>query len=123
MFDHVVFGVRDYEKTKEFYLRVLEPIGVAVLSEGELGIELSSDGKSSLCIRRKPENNPAHLHLAFVANSREQVQSFHRIALEIGAEDNGDPGLRPKYSAQYYAAYVIDPDGHNVEMVYHESEE
>ena len=122
MFDHVVFGVRDYEKTKEFYLKVLEPIGVVVLSEGELGIELSSDGKSSLCIRRKPEEYPAHLHLAFVAENREQVQSFHRIALEIGARDNGGPGLRPNYSGHYYAAYVIDPDGHNIEMVCHEGD-
>ena len=122
MFDHVVFGVRDYQKTKEFYLKVLEPIGVVVLSEDEVGIELSSDGKSSLCIRRKPEEYPAHLHLAFVAENREQVQSFHRIALEIGAQDNGGPGLRPNYSGQYYAAYVIDPDGHNIEMVCHEGE-
>ncbi len=120
MFDHVVFGVRDYEKSREFYLKVLEPIGVVVVSEGELGIELSSDGKSSLCIRRKLEKNPAHLHLAFVAENRAQVQSFHRIALEIGAQDNGGPGLRPNYSDQYYAAYVIDPDGHNIEMVCHE---
>ncbi|BDY04462.1 VOC family protein [Ferrimonas sp. YFM] len=120
MFDHVVFGVRDYEKAKEFYLKVLEPIGVVVISENELGIELSSDGKSSLCIRRNPEANPAHLHLAFVAQNREQVQDFHRIALEIGAQDNGGPGLRPNYSDQYYAAYVLDPDGHNIEMVYHQ---
>lgn len=120
MFDHVVFGVRDYEKSKEFYLKVLEPIGVVVVSEGELGIELSSDNKSSLCIRRTHENNPAHLHIAFVAESREQVQRFHCIALELGAQDNGGPGLRPNYSNQYYAAYVIDPDGHNIELVYHE---
>ncbi len=122
MFDHVVFGVRDYEKSKEFYLKTLEPIGIVVLSENELGIELSSDGKSSLCIRRKPEANPAHLHLAFVAENREQVQNFHRIALEIGAQDNGGPSLRPNYSGQYYAAYVLDPDGHNIELVCHKGE-
>jgi len=120
MFDHVVFGVRDYEKSKEFYLRVLEPIDIAVVSENDLGIEMSSDGKSSLCIRRIPEENPAHLHLAFVAPSREQVKDFHRIALEIGAQDNGAPGIRRNYSGQYYAAYIIDPDGHNIEMVCHE---
>ncbi|MEM0912549.1 MAG: VOC family protein [Pseudomonadota bacterium] len=122
MFDHVVFGVRDYEKAKEFYLKTLEPVGVVVVSENDLGIELSCDGKSSLCIRRIPEVNPAHLHLAFVAQNREQVQDFHRIALEIGAEDNGGPGLRPLYSGQYYAAYVLDPDGHNIELVCHEDE-
>ena len=122
MFDHVVFGVRDYEKTKAFYLKVLQPLGVVVLLENELGVELSADGQSSLCIRRQPEANPAHLHLAFVAENREQVQAFHRIALEIGAQDNGGPGLRPEYSGQYYAAYVLDPDGHNIELVCHEGE-
>ena len=122
MFDHVVFGVRDYEKTKAFYLKIFDPIGIKVLAENELGIELSSDGKTSLCIRREPEQSPAHLHLAFVAENREQVKRFHRIALEIGAEDNGRPGLRPDYSGEYYAAYVFDPDGHNIEMVCHEDE-
>ncbi len=120
MFDHVVFGVRDYANSKEFYLKTLEPIGLVVICEDALGIELSCDGKSSLCIRRKPELNPAHLHMAFVAENREQVKNFHRIALEIGAQDNGGPGLRPNYSGQYYAAYVLDPDGHNIELVYHE---
>jgi len=122
MFDHVVFGVSDYEKSKVFFLKALEPIGIVVLSEGELGIEFSSDGKSSLCLRRQPEENPAHLHLAFVAENREQVDSFHRIALENGAQDNGAPGLRPNYSGKYYAAFVIGPDGHNIEMVCHEEE-
>lgn len=120
MFDHVVFGVRNYQKSRDFYLKVLEPIGVIIVSENQMGIELSSDGKSSLCIRRKPENNPTHLHLAFVASNRKQVQRFHQIALALGAHNNGNPGLRPNYSKHYYAAYVIDPDGHNIEMVYHD---
>ena len=119
MFDHIVFGVSDYEASKTFFLKVLEPIGITVISEGSLGIELSSDGKSSLCIRRI-EETPAHLHLAFTAENREQVDNFHRIALEAGAKDNGAPGLRPNYSGKYYAAFVIGPDGHNIEMVCHE---
>ncbi|GAA5646661.1 VOC family protein [Vibrio proteolyticus] len=85
MFDHVVFGVRDYEKSKAFFLKVLAPIGIEVVSEGELGIELSADGKTSLCIRLQPVETPSHLHLAFVAENREQVDSFHRVALEFGA--------------------------------------
>ena len=121
MFDHVVFGVRDYERSKEFYLKVLAPIGITALSENQLGIELSSDGKTSLCIRRQPETNPSHLHMAFVAKNRAQVNQFHKIALNLGAQDNGSPGLRPEYSGHYYAAYIIDPDGHNIEMVYHEN--
>lgn len=121
MFDHVVFGVSDYEASKEFFLRALEPIGIAVLSEGPLGIELSADGRSSLCIVQT-EEEPSHLHLAFTAENRQQVDAFHRAALAAGAEDNGAPGLRPEYSGRYYAAFVIGPDGHNIEVVCHESE-
>ena len=122
MFDHVVFGVSDYEASKAFFLKALEPIGIAVLSEGPLGIELSSDGKSSLCIRRIEEKT-THLHLAFTAENREQVNDFYHAALEAGAKDNGAPGLRPNYSGKYYAAFVIGPDGHNIEMVCHEDED
>jgi catechol 2,3-dioxygenase-like lactoylglutathione lyase family enzyme len=121
MFDHVVFGTSDYEATKAFFLKALEPIGIAVLSENSLGIELSSDGQTSLCIRRA-EEKPSHLHLAFRAENRKQVEDFHRAALEAGAKDNGAPGIRPNYSGKYYAAFVIGPDGHNIEMVCHETE-
>ncbi|MGH8183337.1 MAG: VOC family protein [Rhodanobacteraceae bacterium] len=121
MFDHVVLGVSDYAASKAFFLKALEPIGLAVLSEGPLGIELSADGKSSLCMFQT-EEKPAHLHLAFVAENRQQVEAFHRAALEAGGKDNGAPGLRPNYSGKYYAAFVIGPDGHNIEVVCHEPE-
>jgi len=121
MFDHVVFGVRDYEASKTFYLKALEPLGLKILSEGSLGVEMSADGKTSLCLRPN-EMNPAHLHLAFVAANRRLVEAFHRAALAAGGKDNGAPGLRPQYHANYYAAFVIDPDGHNVEVVCHEPE-
>jgi catechol 2,3-dioxygenase-like lactoylglutathione lyase family enzyme len=121
MFDHVVFGVSDYAGSKAFFLKALEPIGLAVVSEGSLGIELSADGKSSLCIRKTGEKS-GHLHLAFTAENRQQVEAFYRAALEAGAKDNGAPGLRPNYTGQYYAAFVIGPDGHNIEVVCHESE-
>lgn len=121
MFDHVVFGVSDYAASKAFFLKALEPIGMAIVSEGSLGIELSADGKSSLCLFQTAEK-PAHLHLAFVAANRAQVDAFHRAALEAGARDNGAPGLRPNYSGRYYAAFVIGPDGHNIEVVCHEPE-
>jgi catechol 2,3-dioxygenase-like lactoylglutathione lyase family enzyme len=121
MFDHIVFGASDYAASKAFFLKALEPIGIAVVSEGPLGVELSADGKSSLCIRRAQEK-PAHLHLAFVAENRQQVEAFYRAALEAGAKDNGAPGLRPSYSGKYYAAFVIGPDGHNIEAVCHEPE-
>jgi predicted lactoylglutathione lyase len=75
---------------------------------------------SSLCIRLKPEAKPSHLHLAFTAETREQVEAFYRAALKAGATDNGAPGLRTNYHANYYAAFVIGPDGHNIEAVCHE---
>ena len=119
MFDHVVFGVSDYAASKAFFLEALEPLGIAIVLEGPLGIEMSADGKSSLCIRQTDEK-PAHLHLAFVAETREQVDAFHRAALAAGGKDHGAPGLRPNYHANYYAAFVIGPDGHNIEVVCHE---
>ena len=120
MFDHVKFGVSDFAASKAFYLKALEPLGVIVVSEGPptYGAELNSGGKSSLCIFQT-EEKPAQLHLAFVAGNRRQVEAFYRAALEAGGKDNGAPGLRPRYHANYYAAFVIGPDGHNVEVVCH----
>jgi predicted lactoylglutathione lyase len=68
------------------------------------------------------EETPAHLHLAFTAENRQQVDAFYRAALQAGAKDNGGPGLRPQYHANYYAAFVIAPDGHNIEVVCHAHE-
>ncbi|MCK3778950.1 VOC family protein [Ensifer sesbaniae] len=123
MFDHVKFGVRDFAVSKAFYLRALEPLGVTIIAEGEpsYGVELSSRGKASLCLHQT-EEKPAHLHIAFAADSRQQVDAFYRAALEAGGKDNGAPGLRPRYHANYYAAFVLCPDGHNIEAVYHEPE-
>ncbi|OCP01818.1 MULTISPECIES: VOC family protein [unclassified Ensifer] len=119
MFDHVKFGVRDYAASETFYLKALAPLGVVVVSKGANGIEMSTDGKSSLCLYQT-EEKPAHLHLAFVAETREQVDAFYHAALEEGGKDNGAPGLRPHYHANYYAAFVLDPDGHNIEAVCHQ---
>ena len=121
MFDHVKFGVSDYAASKAFFLKALEPLGVAVVAEGAptYGVELSSKGRASLCLYQFNEK-PAPLHLAFVADTRRQVDAFYRAALEAGGRDNGAPGLRPQYHASYYAAFVIGPDGHNVEAVCHE---
>jgi catechol 2,3-dioxygenase-like lactoylglutathione lyase family enzyme len=120
MFDHVKFGVSDFAASKAFFLAVLEPIGVSIAGEwpASYGIELVAKGTVSLCLYQTQEK-PAHLHLAFAAETRDQVDAFHRAALAVGAKDNGAPGLRPNYHANYYAAFVIGPDGHNVEMVCH----
>ena len=121
MFDHVVTGASDYAASKAFFLKALEPLNVAVVSDGPLGVELCRpSNNSSLCIRREPEAKPSHLHLAFTAETRQQVDAFYRAALAAGGKDNGPPGPRPQYHANYYAAFVIDPDGHNIEAVCHE---
>ena len=124
MFDHVKFGVRDFAASKAFYLKALEPLGVAVVSEGApaYGVELCPPGGKVSLILFQTGEKPAHLHVAFVARNRQQVDAFHRAALKAGGKDNGAPGLRPHYHANYYAAFVIDPDGHNIELVCHEPE-
>jgi catechol 2,3-dioxygenase-like lactoylglutathione lyase family enzyme len=124
MFDHVKFGVSDFAASKAFFVKALEPLGVAVVAEGAptYGVELlGPKSKASLCLFQTGEK-PAHLHLAFTAENRQQVEAFYRAALQAGAKDNGPPGLRPQYSGNYYAAFVIGPDGHNIEAVCHEPE-
>lgn len=125
MFDHVKFGVSDYAASRHFFLRALEPIGVVVVSEGvpTYGVELcqAQGGEVSLCLFQTAEK-PAHLHLAFRAENRQQVDAFYRAALGAGGQDNGAPGLRPHYHPNYYAAFVTAPDGHNIEVVCHRAE-
>lgn len=121
MFDHVVIGVSDYAASRAFFLRALAPFGVAVVQEDALGVEFSADGKSSFCLF-PTEEKPAYLHLAFRAEKRQQVEAFHRAALAAGGKDNGAPGLRPQYHPTYYAAFIIGPDGHNIEAVCHDPE-
>ena len=118
MFDHVGFGVSDYAASRAFFLKALEPLGVTVAMEGPYGVGLGQNGKPSLWLHQTSEK-PAPLHLAFVATNRKQVDEFYRAALEAGGKDNGAPGLRPHYHANYYGAFVIGPDGHNVEAVCH----
>jgi len=121
MFDHVKFGVSDYAKSKAFFLKALEPLGFSL--EGELpnGVEICGRNDASLCLYQTTEK-PAHLHIAFAAETRQEVEAFYRAALEAGGKDNGAPGLRPRYHANYYAAFVTCPDGHNIEAVCHKAE-
>ena len=122
MFDHVKFGASDYAASKAFFLEALAPLGVTAVAEGppEYGVELCAEGNNTSLILFKTAEKPAHLHLAFTAENREQVDAFYRAALQAGGKDNGAPGLRPKYHANYYAAFVIGPDGHNIEAVCHQ---
>jgi catechol 2,3-dioxygenase-like lactoylglutathione lyase family enzyme len=119
MFDHVAFGVSDYAASRAFFLKALQPLGVAVVMEGPYGLGLGQKNKPSLWMYQSSEK-PARLHLAFAAENRKQVDEFYRAALAAGGKDNGAPGLRPHYHPTYYAAFVIGPDGHNIEVVCHE---
>ena len=124
MFDHVKIGVSDFAASTSFYLQLLEPLGVVAVGEGipTYGIELCHPKGTVSFILFQSDVKPAPLHIAFVAESRGQVDAFYRAALAAGGKDNGPPGLRPKYHANYYAAFVIGPDGHNLEAVCHKAE-
>ncbi len=121
MFDHVKIGVSDYSASKAFFLEALAPLDVVMGGEGEpsYGCELySTESDISFCLFQA-EHQPAPLHLAFKARNRHLVDAFYHAALKAGARDNGAPGLRPRYHPNYYAAFVIGPDGHNIEAVCH----
>ncbi|HMN83044.1 MAG TPA: VOC family protein [Burkholderiaceae bacterium] len=121
MFDHMGFGVTNLGESKAFFLAALQPLGVAVAMEGPYGVGLGVGNKPSLWLS-ETKQAPAHLHLAFAAGSRAEVDAFYRAALAAGGKDNGAPGLRPHYHANYYGAFVIGPDGHNIEAVCHKAE-
>jgi catechol 2,3-dioxygenase-like lactoylglutathione lyase family enzyme len=118
MFDHIGFGVTNLAASKAFYLKALQPIGAAVAMEGPYGVGIGCDNKPTLWLHETKER-PTPMHLAFAAADRTQVDQFHAAAIAAGARDNGTPGLRPQYHPDYYGAFVIDPDGHNVEVVCH----
>ncbi len=120
MFDHVKFGVSNFPASRAFFLKALEPLGVTDVTDWPPnGVEICGPVGASLCLYQT-DGKPAPLHLAFVAKSRHQVEAFYRAALDAGGRDNGPPGLRPQYSGSYYAAFVIGPDEHNIEAVYHD---
>ncbi len=115
MFDHVGFNVSDFVRSKAFYLAALEPLGMRIMREGEK-FAMIGNGSGRLWIGVfGPPATP--IHFAFRAGDRKAVNAFHAAAIAAGGRDNGGPGLRPEYSANYYAAFVYDPDGHNVEVV------
>lgn len=121
MFDHIGIGVTHLPESRKFFLTALQPLGVRVAMEGSYGVGMGQNGKPSLWLSETKER-PAHLHLAFVGESRKQVDEFYRAAMAAGGRDNGAPGLRPDYHPDYYGAFVIGPDGHNIEAVCHRPE-
>jgi catechol 2,3-dioxygenase-like lactoylglutathione lyase family enzyme len=118
MIDHVSFGTRDLSAARRFYDAVLAPLGYKCLhsAEGSAGYGAAEPQFwLSPTAHPVPADERSGLHVCFAAPSRAAVNSFHRAALEAGGRDNGAPGLRPDYSANYYAAFAIDPDGYRIE--------
>jgi catechol 2,3-dioxygenase-like lactoylglutathione lyase family enzyme len=123
IFDHMMLRVSNYERSKSFYVNVLKPLGVTLLMEFPRASSNSAGfgrGMPTLWLEDS-EKAPQKAHVAFMAASRAMVDAFYEAALAAGASDNGPPGLRPHYHANYYAAFVRDPDGHNIEAVTHAS--
>ncbi|MCD6732718.1 MAG: VOC family protein [Burkholderiaceae bacterium] len=121
MFDHVGFGVSNLAESKAFFLKALEPLRVALVMEGPYGVGIGQNNKPSLWLHQT-QGVTAPLHIAFAAASRAEVDAFYKAALAAGGKDNGAPGLRHHYHPNYYGAFVIGPDGHNVEAVCHKAE-
>lgn len=128
MIDHLTIVVSDYERSKAFYLAALAPLGYVTVMElhreqfpqlpvpSTIGIGVG--GKPDLWLR--PSSEPiTTTHIALRADDRATVDAFHRAALAAGAKDNGAPGLRAHYHPSYYGAFVLDPDGYNLEVVCH----
>ena len=124
MIDHISLGVSDLARATAFYDAVLEPLGYVRLWSGDAGVEYGpagGDGALALfAVGDRATAERAGFHLALAAPGRDAVDAFHAAALRLGATDEGAPGLRPRYGAGYYAAFVRDPDGHRLEAVVHE---
>jgi catechol 2,3-dioxygenase-like lactoylglutathione lyase family enzyme len=125
MIDHTGIVVSNFQRSKTFYTEALGAIDYTLLREFPASMTGSTDvagfgeaGKPDFWLAHGTPNNPP-THIAFGVTSRAQVDAFYRAALAAGGRDNGAPGLRPHYHADYYGAFVLDPDGHNVEAVCH----
>ena len=119
MLDHIGVHVSDYERSKRFYAAALAPLGYLVVMEYGDAVGLGAGGKPDFWIST---GRPAPLHIAFAAASQKLVDEFYSAALAAGGRDNGKPGLRGEYHPTYYGAFVLDPDGNNVEAVCHRPE-
>ena len=118
MFDHVSIGVRDIARTRRFYDAALKPLGYTCLSEGPDALGYGRDRVAlwvSAAQSPVPPDERSGLHFCFAAPTRKGVDAFHAAALGAGGRDNGKPGVRTDYGANYYAAFVVDPDGYRIE--------
>ena len=124
MLDHIGIAVSDYDAARAFYDKALAPLGIGLVMEvtaqqagGHAAAGYGSDNKPDFWIGGS--SDVARSHVAFTAKSRAAVDAFHKSAIAAGGTDNGAPGLRPHYHPNYYGAFVLDRDGHNIEAVCH----
>ncbi|MEO8301574.1 MAG: VOC family protein [Rhizomicrobium sp.] len=124
MLDHVGIGVSDVARAKAFFDKALAPLGIALVMEvtaeqtgDQPACGFGSEGKPYFWFGGAAQI--ARCHIAFVTKDRSAVDAFYKAGLAAGGTDNGAPGLRPHYHANYYGAFVLDPDGHNIEAVCH----
>lgn len=127
MFDHFGITVRDFDRARQFYDAALAPLGssflVQVPAEYTNGVKVGGYGPSgpAFWLTEGDAQRPI-VHIAFAAKTRAEVDAFYAAAMAAGGRDNGKPGLRPHYHATYYGAFVLDPDGNNIEAVCHAPE-
>jgi catechol 2,3-dioxygenase-like lactoylglutathione lyase family enzyme len=125
MLDHITFGVSDFARSTAFYDRAFAPLGVKRLFDvppehtGGVSVTGYGDARPWFWIAEEDATR-GKLHVAIQTGARAAVDAFHREALAAGGRDNGAPGLRPHYHPNYYGAFVLDPDGHNIEAVCHQ---
>lgn len=121
--DHIGWQVSDYDRALKFYNAALKPLGWKMMMEfkypGGKTAGYGTKGKPYLWLSTGGKTSP-HLHVALGADSRAAVDAFYKAAMKAGARDNGPPGIRKEYHPAYYAAFVLDPDGHNLEAVTHQ---
>lgn len=123
MIDHISLNVSDPAVSRAFYVKALAPLGYEVAAEygPVVGLKAAdAEGGPGADLWLAPAMDPAPVHLALTAVTAEQVDAFHTAALAAGGRDNGVPGERPHYHPGYYAAFVLDPDGNNLEVVCHD---
>ncbi|NHZ36254.1 VOC family protein [Massilia rubra] len=116
--DHLGIAVSNSEHAKTFFTKALAPLGITIITEVKGWIGMGKQSKPEFWFGEHSATQ-SPMHIAFAAGSREQVRQFYAAALEAGAKDNGAPGIRAHYHPDYYGAFVIGPDGHNIEAVCH----